>query len=137
MHAVQVLLLLIKDRNGSNFSSFSVENFPGGEVVKIGQPPCHKSKRSAQIWDGGNKTDLLFKDRKPGEHSIQETMEALFRLNGVNVSNKSSDIKAVRCSNLCAHARRAIHEGLLISSACLEFTSFTCRSCLELSLCCD
>lgn len=92
----QVLLLLIKDRNGSNFSSFSVEAFPGGEVGKVGQPPCHKSKRSAQIWDSGSKSHLMFPDRKPGEHSIQEMMAALFRLNGVNISNKASDIKAVR-----------------------------------------
>ena len=91
----KVLLLLVKDRNGSNFSSFSLENFPGGEISKVGQPPCHKSKRSAALWDSGSKNDILFQDRKPGEHSIRETMEALFKLTGVNISNKASDIKAV------------------------------------------
>jgi len=92
----KVLLLLLKDRNGNNnFSAFSLDAFPHGEISKICTPPCHKSKRSAPLWDSGSKTDLLFKDRKPGERSIRETMESLFRLNGVNISNKSSDIKAV------------------------------------------
>jgi len=32
-----VLLLLAKDKNGSNFSHFTTEAFPGGDVAKIAQ----------------------------------------------------------------------------------------------------
>eukprot|EP00293_Proteomonas_sulcata_P013057 CAMPEP_0184293370 /NCGR_PEP_ID=MMETSP1049-20130417/4819_1 /TAXON_ID=77928 /ORGANISM="Proteomonas sulcata, Strain CCMP704" /LENGTH=566 /DNA_ID=CAMNT_0026601333 /DNA_START=39 /DNA_END=1739 /DNA_ORIENTATION=- len=93
----KVLLLLVKDKNGSNFSAYTTDMFPGGDVAKIGMPPCHKSKRSPEFWRGlaNPKEHLMFKDRKPGEHSIQEMMEALFRLTGVSISMKSSDIKAV------------------------------------------
>lgn len=37
----------------------------------------------------------MIPDNKPGEHSIRMTMEELFRLQGINISMKSSDIKAV------------------------------------------
>jgi hypothetical protein len=32
-----VLLLLVKDKGGSNFSCFTTEAFPGGEIAKIAQ----------------------------------------------------------------------------------------------------
>mmetsp|Transcript_62703 Transcript_62703/g.150761 ORF Transcript_62703/g.150761 Transcript_62703/m.150761 type:complete len:698 (-) Transcript_62703:133-2226(-) len=91
----RVMLLLVKDKTGANFSSFSTDIFPDGEVSKIAMPPCHKSKKSAPLWDSGAKKDLLIPDNKPGEHSIRMTMDELFRLTGTNVSMKSVDIKAV------------------------------------------
>ena len=91
----KVMLLLAKDKGGSNFSHFATDAFPGGEVAKIAQPPCHKSKLSAKLWDNGAKGDLLFKERKPGEHSIRDTMDELFRLNGRNISASSKDVKVV------------------------------------------
>jgi hypothetical protein len=91
----KVMLLLAKDKGGSNFSHFTTDVFPGGDIAKIAQPPCHKSKLSAKLWDNGAKGDLLFKDRKPGEHSIRETMDELFRLNARNISQSSKDVKLV------------------------------------------
>ena len=91
----KVMLLLVKNEDGSNFSSFDTSVYPSGDVSKAGISPCHKSKRSAAFWDNGSKCDLLRKDAKPGEHSIRDTMDALFGLQGVHVSAHSADIKKV------------------------------------------
>ena len=91
----KVMLLLVKDKNGANFSAFQTDAFPSGDVTKIAQPPCHKSKASAKLWDNGAKGDLLFKDRKPGEHAIRDTIDELFRLSGRPISASSKDVKAL------------------------------------------
>jgi hypothetical protein len=62
----KVLLLLAKDKKGANFSCYSTAAFPDGVITKVAQPPCHKSKFSAKLWDNGAKGDLLVKGRKPG-----------------------------------------------------------------------
>ena len=91
----RVLLILLQDKTGSKFSSFGLDNFAHGEVAKAGQPPCHKSSTSARLWDNGEKGDLLFKERKAGEHSVRETMAALFRLTGRHTSSKPSELKTL------------------------------------------
>ena len=91
----KVMLILIQNEDGSNFSCFDTGVYPSGDISKVGLSPCHKSKRSAAFWDNGSKGDLLRKDAKPGEHSIRDTMDELFRLKGVNISNHSADIKKV------------------------------------------
>lgn len=45
----RVMLLLVKDKSGANFSSFSTEVFPGGEVAKVSPTRSTLTNLSIQL----------------------------------------------------------------------------------------